>query len=228
MILKALNSGRNVLVDGSLRDSYWYYTYITNLRLKYPKVKVAIIYISCKIETALRRAENRALITGRLVPKEIILESYRQIDHSVEILSPITSFVARFSNEENNHNTNTQTNSHINQTMSYHPKSLKSSESTKTALMDDDDEEEEFEPQLLYASIHENDLLLENDLCILPTNNWKELFRNIWKMNCISLNNLNIINLINEYENNKNDLNNNITNNERNIIKNNIILQNKL
>ena len=149
MVLKALNSGLNVLLDGSLRDSFWYYTYITDLRLKYPQAKVAILYISCKIETALRRAENRGATGTRLVPREIIIESYNQIDRSIKILSPITSFVAQFNNEDSLY----------------------------------DDEDEVFEPKLLYATIHENDLNLDAELLDLPYNKWKQLFRKIWKLN---------------------------------------------
>ena len=166
MILKALNTGRNVLVDGSLRDSYWYHLYITNIRIKYSKVKVAILYVSCKIETALKRAKNRALITGRVVPEEIIIESYKQIAHSIEILTPITSFVAQFTNEDNTNNNNNSENIQI----------PENNECLK---------KENSEPQLLYAKINENDLIVEHDLCILPTDsNWRELFHNIWKMDC--------------------------------------------
>lgn len=68
-----------MLVDGSLRDAHWYLEYFKNLRDKFPIVKIAILHVTARAETVLLRARNRALVTGRHVPEETILESMRKI-----------------------------------------------------------------------------------------------------------------------------------------------------
>ena len=53
----ALEQGKNVLVDGSLRDSVWYGEYFQQLRDRYPQLKLAIIHVTAPRETIFRRAE---------------------------------------------------------------------------------------------------------------------------------------------------------------------------
>jgi hypothetical protein len=40
MTLSSLEQGKNVVVDGSLRDSAWYEQFISKLKEKYPKMKI--------------------------------------------------------------------------------------------------------------------------------------------------------------------------------------------
>eukprot|EP01034_Spumella_vulgaris_P024115 gene24115-30423_t len=96
----ALKKGKNVLVDGSLRDARWYLKYFRDLRSKFPILKVAIINITAKIDTVLSRARKRALVTGRIVPEKVILDTMSKIPESIEILSNIADFVATFNNED--------------------------------------------------------------------------------------------------------------------------------
>jgi len=96
----ALQKGKNVLVDGSLRNAHWYLKYFRNLRDKFPIIKIAILHVTAKPETVLLRARNRAKVTGRHVPEETILESMRTIPESLRILSPHSEFVATFFNED--------------------------------------------------------------------------------------------------------------------------------
>lgn len=42
----ALLEGRNVLVDGSMRDGKWYASHITDLRKRFPRLRVAVIHVS--------------------------------------------------------------------------------------------------------------------------------------------------------------------------------------
>lgn len=53
----ALNSGYNVLVDGSLRDWKWYSEYFQTLKRKYKKLRVAILYVSAPREKIMERAK---------------------------------------------------------------------------------------------------------------------------------------------------------------------------
>lgn len=41
----ALLEGRNILVDGSLRDDVWYSEHIKDLRRRFPRLRVAIIHV---------------------------------------------------------------------------------------------------------------------------------------------------------------------------------------
>jgi hypothetical protein len=75
----SLLNGKNVLVDGSLRNAHWYLKYFKNLRAKFPIIKIAILYVTAQPETVLLRARNRAKVTGRHVPEETILESMSSI-----------------------------------------------------------------------------------------------------------------------------------------------------
>ncbi len=56
LTLAALQDGKNVLVDTSLRDSDWYLGYIKNIRTKYKHFKLAILHIDAPREAVLERA----------------------------------------------------------------------------------------------------------------------------------------------------------------------------
>jgi predicted kinase len=57
LTLAALQGGKNVLQDGSLRDSDWYQTYFERLRREFPKVRQAIIHVTAPREAVFQRAE---------------------------------------------------------------------------------------------------------------------------------------------------------------------------
>lgn len=88
------------MVDGSLRDADWYSNYFHTLRQQFPTIKIAILSISANLTTVLQRAERRAQITGRVVPKEILIETMDMIPKSLEKLVPLTDFYAKISNED--------------------------------------------------------------------------------------------------------------------------------
>jgi hypothetical protein len=54
--LAGLESGKNVLVDGSLRDSDWYKVYFQMLRDRYSHLKIAILHIVAPREAVFQRA----------------------------------------------------------------------------------------------------------------------------------------------------------------------------
>ena len=64
LTLAALKSGRNVLVDGSLRDSDWYKGYFDSLRNRYGKkgLRIGILHITAPREAVFKRAEVRAIV----------------------------------------------------------------------------------------------------------------------------------------------------------------------
>ncbi len=98
----ALGLGKNVLTDGSLRNAQWYIEYISSLKKEYKNLKIAIIYVTASIDTILLRARNRASTTGRVVPEDVILDTFNQLPKSIEALSPFVNYVAAFENENEN------------------------------------------------------------------------------------------------------------------------------
>ena len=99
LTLDALNQGKNVLVDGSLRNSEWYLQYIKKLRKMYPSLRLAIINVTASHDIVLERAAKRAEVTGRIVPEEVVLETMEAIPDSLKALAPVVHFMATFDNE---------------------------------------------------------------------------------------------------------------------------------
>jgi hypothetical protein len=98
--LEALRKGKNVLVDGSLRQADWYKEYITGLHEQFPKMRFAIIHVTAKESTVYERVEKRTKETGRVVPKELLQDTLRQIPLSLRILAPYVDYMATFANED--------------------------------------------------------------------------------------------------------------------------------
>jgi hypothetical protein len=94
----ALKQGRNVLVDGSLRDSDWYKLYFEELRELYPNLRIGILYVTAPRAEVFKRAETRSKITGRVVPKETIELALRQVPTSVRVLQPLSDFFCELHN----------------------------------------------------------------------------------------------------------------------------------
>jgi len=57
LTLAALQSGKNVLVDTSLRDHQWYQLYFQRIRKEYPRTKLSILYVDAPREAVFARAE---------------------------------------------------------------------------------------------------------------------------------------------------------------------------
>lgn len=100
MVLKALLEGKNVIVDGSLKDREWYGQYMLKLRSTFPRLKLAIIHVVTSLGTAVRRATCRGEETGRVVPLEAISEQLRVIPQSLKYLKPYVNYVCTFRNED--------------------------------------------------------------------------------------------------------------------------------
>ena len=92
LTLAGLQAGKNVLVDGSLRDSKWYQEYFGRLRKEFPILRLAIIQVTAPKETILARARARAEETGRVVPEPLLLQAYEQVPRSVKVLQPLVDY----------------------------------------------------------------------------------------------------------------------------------------
>jgi hypothetical protein len=99
--LDALDKHRNVLIDASLRTTSGYLQYFKELRASYPILKIAIVCVESNVFTILERAKQRALVTGRLVPEKFIINSLKEIVHSMNTLVPHIDFYAKIVNEDN-------------------------------------------------------------------------------------------------------------------------------
>lgn len=96
----ALRCRRNVIIDGSLRDTEWYTTYFADLRKEFPGVRIAIIHIVAKAEEVLARAASRGRATGRHVPLELLESSMQAVPRSVNALAKYADFVCRVLNSD--------------------------------------------------------------------------------------------------------------------------------
>jgi predicted kinase len=92
LTLAGLDSGKNVIVDGSLRDAEWNALFFERIRKDYPNYRIAIIHVVAEPEEVIRRAEARAEKTGRVVPKEKLLDTLEAVPRSVAKLAPLTDY----------------------------------------------------------------------------------------------------------------------------------------
>ena len=96
--LAALQAGRSVVVDGSLRAYRWYRQYFARLRAEFPSLKIAIFSISAPRQSILHNAADRALETGRFVPLETLERVMKEVPQSMEILAPLADYFVTFVN----------------------------------------------------------------------------------------------------------------------------------
>jgi len=98
LTLAALQAGKNVLVDGSLRDSGWYTLYFARLRREYPNNKIAILHVVAPRDAVFQRAADRARKTGRIVPRETLELALDQVPRSVHVLAPLADYFCELNN----------------------------------------------------------------------------------------------------------------------------------
>lgn len=80
LTLAALQAGKNVMVDGSLRDSEWYKIYFARLRKEFPNLKLAILHVMAPKEAVFQRAKVRLLLAKlvRSFPRRLFSHSAHQ------------------------------------------------------------------------------------------------------------------------------------------------------
>jgi len=94
----ALQAGKNVLVDGSLRDAAWYQSYFKQIRRDHPGIRIAILHVTAPKEAVLKRAEHRAIHTGRVVPINVLEDALEQVPKSVNILRSLVDYFCELHN----------------------------------------------------------------------------------------------------------------------------------
>jgi len=98
LTLASLQEGKNVLVDGSLRDATWYKLYFQKLREKFQNLRIAILHVTAPPKAILERAENRSKSTGRIVPQETLKVAMEEVPKSVKILRPLSDYFCELHN----------------------------------------------------------------------------------------------------------------------------------
>jgi predicted kinase len=89
LTLAALQAGRNVILDGCLRQAQWYVPYIRGLRDSYPHLSVGMIHVTADLDRILDRARAHAEDTGRKLDETIIQDlALQHIPASIKIVKP--------------------------------------------------------------------------------------------------------------------------------------------
>lgn len=94
----ALRLGKNVWVDGSLRDKAWYALVFADLRVRFPDYRLAILYVDADRDVVRRRSLERGAATGREVPQSELDDSLIKTPLSVASLRKLVDFTAYIKN----------------------------------------------------------------------------------------------------------------------------------
>ena len=118
----ALSSGKNVVVDGSLRDAAWHEGYFRSLRSRFgggsgnadsesesgntnknkdqSDLRIGILYVTAPTDEIYQRVEQRGASTGRAVPPEFLERSMREVPEAIERLKPLSDFFLHVHNAQ--------------------------------------------------------------------------------------------------------------------------------
>lgn len=95
----AAAEGKNILVDGSLRNADWHERQLVRLRAKYPAYRIAILLVTASPATIYTRAERRAAVTGREIPRAVLDEAIAQVPPAFQRVTPLADYTAVITND---------------------------------------------------------------------------------------------------------------------------------
>lgn len=98
-VRQAICEGRNILIDGSLRDRLWYRQELTRLHKEHPNYRIAILHVMASDSTVLKRVARRSAVTHRVVPEGLVRLAYQQVPLSVASLAGDVDFIAHIDND---------------------------------------------------------------------------------------------------------------------------------
>lgn len=87
--MAAASTGKNVIIDGSLRNAGWHQLFFERIRSEFPEARLAIIHVAASPSHVLARAAKRGEETGRLVPEATLLAALDEVPgHAVASKHP--------------------------------------------------------------------------------------------------------------------------------------------
>jgi hypothetical protein len=90
LVWAALQEGRSVVLDSSLKDAAWHVRLVDRIRADHAHYKVALIQVSCPDYTLLlERAKLQSKETGREVPYRVLVYQTENVTRSVDVVSPV-------------------------------------------------------------------------------------------------------------------------------------------
>ena len=95
----AMAQGRNVLVDGSMRNALWYAAEWDRLRAAQPRYRLAVLLVTAQPQRVHARAARRAAQTGREIPEDVIEDSIARAPRTFALLQPLADFAAVVDND---------------------------------------------------------------------------------------------------------------------------------
>lgn len=96
----AAEQRKNILIDGSLRNADWHERMLRRLRERYPHYRVAILLVTAGKEKIYERAERRAGVTGRDIPRAVLDEAISQVPVAYARVAPFADFTAVIINDD--------------------------------------------------------------------------------------------------------------------------------
>ena len=95
---EAFARGLNVWVDSSLRDAEWWAQELARVRRTYPH-KLAILHVSASWDHIEQREEQRGLVTGRRIPRNVLKATFRRVPAAVTKLRPLVDEYIEIDND---------------------------------------------------------------------------------------------------------------------------------
>lgn len=96
----ALDAELDILVDSTLRDYEYFSSYIDNVRSRYTRYRVGILYVTVSDpEIAKRRSIAREGKILRKIPENLIEDTHGQVSRSMMVLGPLADIVITVDND---------------------------------------------------------------------------------------------------------------------------------
>ena len=95
---EALAAGRDVLVDGTLRDAEWYSARFQAIRAAGTH-RIGVLLITAPKDVIYARAARRARLTGREVPQAVLDQAIEGVPPAFDVLSRLADYAAVIHND---------------------------------------------------------------------------------------------------------------------------------
>lgn len=176
LTIDALEKGKNVLLDSSMRDAGWFEKYFDYLHESFPSLKIAILCIDAERESIFARAKKRAKVTGRMVPEHVIIDALERVPETMAALRPKADFFATIRNEDGIDPFMTECEGHdgalewgLQRTVDSHFLRFERQRSSQLFLKPSSESPSARPPQIESTEV---------------VSSWKDIFSSVWVMEC--------------------------------------------